>query len=185
MTPVFSFIAYSNTGKTAYIVELIAELTRRGVRVGAIKHDAHEFEIDKQGKDSWRFTQAGAEVTALFSDTQAVIWENRPLRPAEVADRITGVDLILVEGCKDADWPKLLVCGDGAEKRPAGLRECAAVVTDSPACGQPCFSRSDIAGLADFICSGRWRTDGKQVWPVFRESTKESGDTPLPIADNA
>ena len=70
MTPVFSFIAYSNTGKTTYIVELIAELTRRGVRVGAIKHDAHEFEIDKQGKDSWRFARSGAQVVAVVSQTK-------------------------------------------------------------------------------------------------------------------
>ena len=183
--PILGVAGWSGSGKTTLIEALLPELRRRGLRTAVIKHDGHDFAIDQQGKDSWRFTQAGAEVTALFSDTPAVIWENRPLRPAEVAGRITGVDLILVEGCKDADWPKLLVCGDGAEKRPAGLRECAAVVTDSPVCGQPCFSRSDIAGLADFICSGRWRTDGKQVWPVFRESTKESGDTPLPIADNA
>lgn len=183
--PILGVAGWSGSGKTTLIEALLPELRSRGVRTAVIKHDGHDFAVDQRGKDSWRFTQAGAEVTVLFSGTRAVIWENRPLRPAEVAGRITGVDLILVEGCKDADWPKLLVCGEGAEKCLAGLREYAAVVTDSPVCGQLCFSRSDIAGLADFICSGRWRTDGEQGWPVFRQNNEESGGDPLPIVDNA
>ncbi|MCD8374435.1 MAG: molybdopterin-guanine dinucleotide biosynthesis protein B, partial [Oscillospiraceae bacterium] len=75
--PCFTFVAYSNTGKTTYIERLIAELKSRGVRVGALKHDAHEFEIDKPGKDSWRFARAGADVVAVASATKAAVMDYR------------------------------------------------------------------------------------------------------------
>ena len=73
MTPVYTFVAWSGTGKTSYLERLIAELSARGVRVGTIKHDAHEFEIDKPGKDSWRFARAGAQVVAVASKTKCAV----------------------------------------------------------------------------------------------------------------
>lgn len=155
--PVLGVSGWSGSGKTTLLEALLPELRRRGLRTAAVKHDGHDFAADQWGKDSWRFTQAGAEVTALFSGTHAVILENRPLCPEEVVSRITGVDLILVEGCKGAHWPKLLVCREG-EPPAVPLRECAAVVTDgAQICGLPCFRRGDIAGLADFICGGEWQ----------------------------
>ncbi len=49
--PVFSFVAFSGTGKTTFLEKLIPQLKARGLRVAVYKHDAHEFEIDKKGKD--------------------------------------------------------------------------------------------------------------------------------------
>ncbi|MCR5173611.1 MAG: molybdopterin-guanine dinucleotide biosynthesis protein B, partial [Oscillospiraceae bacterium] len=86
--PVFQFVALSGTGKTTFLEKLVAELKSRGLRVGVYKHDGHEFEIDRPGKDSWRFTRAGADVTLLSSAGKAVIMENRPVPPEELADRI-------------------------------------------------------------------------------------------------
>ena len=161
--PVLGVAGWSGSGKTTLIEALLPELRRRGLRTAVVKHDGHDFTVDQRGKDSWRFTQAGAEVTAMFSSTHAVILENRPLRPEEVVRRITGVDLILVEGCKDADWPKLLVCRNG-DPPAIPLRECAAAVTDGTQfCGLSCFLHCDIAGLADFICGGRWRTGDRKT----------------------
>lgn len=96
--PILGVAGWSGSGKTTLIEALLPELRRRGLRTAVIKHDGHDFAVDQWGKDSWRFTQAGADVTAIFSATHAVILENRPLRPAEVAGRMTDVDLILVEG---------------------------------------------------------------------------------------
>jgi molybdopterin-guanine dinucleotide biosynthesis protein MobB len=77
--PVYSFIAKSGTGKTTLIEKLIPELKSRGLRVAVMKHDAHEFDVDKPGKDSWRMTRAGADVTVIASATHAAVMENRPV----------------------------------------------------------------------------------------------------------
>ena len=58
--PVIGFAAYSGTGKTTVLEKLIRELTARGLRVGTVKHDGHDFEIDHPGRDSYRHIQAGA-----------------------------------------------------------------------------------------------------------------------------
>lgn len=156
MTPVFSFIAYSNTGKTTYIVELIAELTRRGVRVGAIKHDAHEFEIDKQGKDSWRFAQAGAQVVAVASQTKCAIMDYRPVSFAETVSRIRDVDLIIAEGWHGEAENRIAVYRSNSGK-PLKLSpsECIAVVSDMTldTGNTLLFPLGDVAPMADFLVS--------------------------------
>lgn len=64
----------SETGKTTFMEKLIVELVKRGYEVGAVKSDAHGFEIDVPGKDSWRFAQAGAKSTAIIGpDKYAII----------------------------------------------------------------------------------------------------------------
>ncbi len=156
MTPVFSFIAYSNTGKTTYIVELIAELTRRGVRVGAIKHDAHEFEIDKQGKDSWRFAQAGAQGVAVASQTKCAIMDYRPVSFAETVSRIRDVDLIIAEGWHGEAENRIAVYRSNSGK-PLKLSpsECIAVVSDMTldTGNTPLFPLGDVVPMADFLVS--------------------------------
>ena len=66
-TPVFIFAAYSNVGKTTYLERLIPCLKEAGLRVGVVKHDAHDFQLDIQGKDTWRFAAAGADAVAIAS----------------------------------------------------------------------------------------------------------------------
>ena len=66
---VYSLIAWSDTGKTTYLENLIPALKKRGVRVAVIKHDGHDFDIDHEGTDSDRFTRAGADVSGIFSDS--------------------------------------------------------------------------------------------------------------------
>lgn len=153
MTPVVSFVAWSGTGKTTYLEKLVAELKSRGLRVAVLKHDAHEFEVDKPGKDSWRFTQAGADVTIVASATHAAILENRPVSAEELAARVTGVDLILTEGYKHGPWPKVGVNRAATGKGlPLPAEECLAVVTDAPPdTNTPCFPLDDPAPMAEFL----------------------------------
>lgn len=156
MTPVFSFIAYSNTGKTTYIVELIAELTRRGVRVGAIKHDAHEFEIDKQGKDSWRFARSGAQVVAVVSQTKCAVMDYRPVSFVETVSRIKNVDIIIAEGWHSEAENRIAVYrSDSGSPLKAPARDCLAVVSDVPldTGGTPLFPLGDAGPMADFLIS--------------------------------
>ena len=65
--PIVSVVGYSGSGKTTFIVKLVPELTRRGIRVGTIKHDVHGFEMDREGKDSYRHKKAGARISVISS----------------------------------------------------------------------------------------------------------------------
>jgi molybdopterin-guanine dinucleotide biosynthesis protein B len=67
MIPIVSIVGKSDSGKTTLLEKLVAELKSRGFRVGTIKHDAHSFEIDHEGKDSWRHKKAGASVSIISS----------------------------------------------------------------------------------------------------------------------
>ena len=151
--PIYSVVAFSGTGKTTLLEKLIAELKRRGLRLAVIKHDAHEFDVDHEGKDSWRFTRAGADITAVVSSTKAAVMENRPVAIETLIGRITDVDLIITEGYKTGPWPKIAVRRSGSGKPfPVPVEECFAVVTDVPErTDTPCFDLDDVRGLADLI----------------------------------
>jgi len=154
--PIFSFVAFSGTGKTTLLEKLVAELKKRGQRVAVIKHDAHEFDIDHEGKDSWRFTKAGADITAVLSDSKAAIMENRPVALETILGKIADVDIILTEGYKSGAFPKIAIVREATGKSlPIPEEECYAIVTDVPGkTSKPCFGLDDISGLADFICNG-------------------------------
>ena len=153
--PIYSIIAYSGTGKTTLLEKLITEFKARGLRVAVIKHDAHEFDIDHEGKDSWRFTQAGADVTVVASGSKAAIMENRPVPLDSLLDKITDVDIILTEGYKSGTWPRIAIQrSETGKPLPIPAEDCFAIVTDAPEYKEtPCFSLEDISGLADFILS--------------------------------
>ena len=101
--PVLSVVGFSDSGKTTYLEKLIPALKKRGLKLGVIKHDAHSFDIDIPGKDSWRITQAGADITVISSPAKIAMiekWE-REENLAELALRLKGkVDLVLTEGYK-------------------------------------------------------------------------------------
>lgn len=130
--PVISIVAFSGTGKTTFLVKLIPELKKRGLKVAVVKHDAHDFEIDREGKDSFKITQAGADVTGLISDKKAVLMENRRVETEVLLDRIENVDVILTEGFKHGPWPKIMLHRTETGKPlPVSPEECLAVVSDS------------------------------------------------------
>ncbi|MBI5442118.1 MAG: molybdopterin-guanine dinucleotide biosynthesis protein B [Deltaproteobacteria bacterium] len=111
--PAVSFVAKSGTGKTTFLEKVIAELTRRGYRVGTIKHDAHRFEIDHEGKDSWRLTRAGASPMVVSSaEKLAMVHPNGrgEMTLEEIIYRfMTEVDLVVTEGYKTGSLPKVEV----------------------------------------------------------------------------
>ncbi len=111
--PVIAFVARSGTGKTTLLEKVIGELSRRGLRVGAVKHSAHGFEIDCEGKDSWRLGSAGASPVVLSSPgTMAVVQAGLPqeIPLGEIVSRFMGgVDLVVAEGYKGGDLPKIEV----------------------------------------------------------------------------
>ena len=151
--PIYQFVAWSGTGKTTFLEKLVRELKKRGMKVGVYKHDGHDFEIDRPGKDSWRMTQAGADVTVLSSAEKAVIMENRPVSPEDLTDRIDGVDIILIEGYKSGPWRKIGLFRKGIGKGlPVQAEECLAVITDADCPGtERRFGFSDVSETADFL----------------------------------
>jgi molybdopterin-guanine dinucleotide biosynthesis protein B len=104
---------WSGAGKTTLLTQLIPHLTAEGLRVSTIKHAHHKFDVDVPGKDSWLHRQAGAtEVLIASARRWALMHELRkehepPL--AELLQRMSRVDLILVEGFKADSHPKIEV----------------------------------------------------------------------------
>jgi len=112
LPPAISFIARSGTGKTTLVTKLISELKNRGYKVGAIKHDAHQFDIDHPGKDSYRFTAAGADSTLISSSSKLALVKQHQQSPAIeelIANYFPDVDIVLVEGFKLNNLPKIEV----------------------------------------------------------------------------
>ncbi|MED4753264.1 molybdopterin-guanine dinucleotide biosynthesis protein B [Brevibacillus choshinensis] len=109
---VLQLVGYSDSGKTTLLTKLIAHFEQSGMRVGVVKHDGgHDFEWDQQGKDTWRYREAGASLVAITSETKTVIHEQRPTPLPQLIERLTqaGADLILVEGFKREGYPKLVL----------------------------------------------------------------------------
>ena len=157
MIPIVSIVGKSDSGKTTLIEKLVAELTRRGFRVATIKHNRHGFEIDHEGKDSWRHKQAGAVATVVASPARIAVIEDtaRDYELAEIRDLyIRNADIILAEGYKQNPHPKIEVFRtDLRRERLCGSEEnLIALAGDHPVSAEaPWFDWNDAAGLADLI----------------------------------
>jgi len=119
MTPCIAIVGPSGSGKTTLITKLIEILTARGYRVGAIKHTHHDFEMDHPGKDSFAMKAAGAVKVGLVAPHKLAFLSDLSSEPSLeelVALYFRDVDLVLAEGFKGANVPKILVRrGDGLE----------------------------------------------------------------------
>ena len=152
-----SIVGRSNTGKTTLIEKLIPELRRRGCRVATIKHNIHGFDIDHEGKDSWRHKKAGARLTVVASPQRIAVIEdvNKDYKLAELRDRyIRDVDIILSEGFKVNPHPKIEVIRSEMKHDPLCTAEdnLMAIVSNEPVeRGVPCFDIDDIEGVANLI----------------------------------
>lgn len=162
--PAVAFSAWSGTGKTTIIECLVRRFRQMGIRTAVIKHDAHDFEIDRKGKDSWRFSEAGADMVILSSEMKTVIMEHRHLELEGLIASVHDVDIILIEGYNDHILPKI-----GIRRAASGrgfrlpVSEYAAVITDergAPDSSEevsiarhsiPVFALDDIDGIAEFI----------------------------------
>lgn len=147
--PVISFVGYSNTGKTTLMEKIISILNKQGVRIAYIKHTHHQISLPSEGKDSQRMTKAGAIMSAVISPENTLIVENRVSEIDRLLQGIHDVDIILIEGYKQKDFPKIMV----VEKShyPVPLEQCLAVVSDTKVEGTCWFSRDDVQAISQFI----------------------------------
>jgi molybdopterin-guanine dinucleotide biosynthesis protein B len=181
---VIGFCGYSGSGKTTLIEQLIAHLRLAGQRVSVVKHAHHAFDIDHEGKDSWRHRQAGAFEVVVASNRRLA-----KIREYEVAEEPT-VDQLLaelvecdwafVEGFKHAPLPKLEVWR-AATGKPALYPHdpfVIAIATDGAATlpertSLPVFDLDDVDAIAAFVLAQAARC---------RYQTSDAVDTALGTA---
>ena len=155
MPPIVSVVGESQSGKTTLIEKLIAELKSRGYRVATIKHSVHRLSFDKPSKDSWRHIQAGSDATAIASPHQIVLIKTVSEEPdlSQMA-RLLGADydIILAEGFKQSNAPKLEVHRKAVGPPLSQISHLIAIATDEPLETRARqFSLQDIKGLADLL----------------------------------
>lgn len=155
-----SFVAKSGTGKTTLLEKVIVHLKERGLRIGVIKHDAHRFDIDHPGKDSYRLTAAGADTMLISSPEKlAIVKKHQVSPPIEelIATYFQDVDIVLTEGFKLSSMPKIelhrkersqgLLCR-GENHDPTLI----AVASDEPLeLDVPVLDLNDPAQVAQFV----------------------------------
>lgn len=153
---IISIVGNSHSGKTTLLESLIAELKRRDYKVAIVKHSHHANDLDTASKDTWRFTKAGSEISAINSLDHLAIYRRTEnyFDPQEISNFIIwDYDLILTEGFKGSNYPKIEVLRNEQSKELiTDPQQLLAVVTDEPLdVDVPQFSRDDIAGIADLI----------------------------------
>ncbi|MGD2117020.1 MAG: molybdopterin-guanine dinucleotide biosynthesis protein B [Chromatiales bacterium] len=160
--PILGIVAYSGTGKTTLLEKLIPCLQQQGLRIAAIKHSHHDFEIDKKGKDSDRLREAGAQQIVLASQyrTAVIIEGDRSTEPElqQCLARLDQdkLDLVLVEGFRQAAIPKLEVHRPSREKPilcKSDTDIIALVCDDKPAIDVdiPILPLNEVDKVCDFV----------------------------------
>lgn len=156
--PILCIVGRSNSGKTTLVERLIPELVRAGYRVATIKHAGHGFELDTEGKDSWRHKRAGASTVIVLSRGSLAMFADVPdeIKVEEIRDRFVDaeIDLILAEGWKSDGFPKIVVVRDSYGEVTVSPQGLLAVVSGKPLeglTGVPCLDRDDIKGVSELI----------------------------------
>jgi molybdopterin-guanine dinucleotide biosynthesis adapter protein len=157
MIPIVSIVGKSNSGKTTLLEKIISDLVGRGYRVATIKHNKHGFNIDHEGKDSYRHKKAGAHITVVSSPHQLALISDVDHDHSfeEIRNKfITEVDIILTEGFKVNDYPKIEVFRSELKRELISTKEdnLIAVATDVKLdIDIPRFDLNDAKAIADFI----------------------------------
>jgi len=153
--PIVAVVGKSDAGKTTFLEKLIRELKQRNIKVGTVKHDVHGFDIDKPGKDTWRHAQAGADAVIISSPTKVAIIQKveQEMSLDQVAELISNVDIILTEGYKRSDKPKIEINRRAhSTELLCAPEELIALVSDTAwEIGVPVFDLDDAIGVAALL----------------------------------
>ncbi len=157
---ILGLLGWSGSGKTTLLTRLIPDLIARGVTVSTVKHAHSGFDLDQPGKDSFRHRAAGAREVMVASATRwALLHENAGPEPAlaELLRRLSPVDLVIVEGFKSAEHPKIEVhrAALGQPMFWPTRTDVVAVASDGalPGCDRPVLDLDGPAAIADW-CIG-------------------------------
>src|SRR5512146_1326057 len=154
--PILCFVGRSNSGKTTFIERVIPELIRGGYKVATVKHAGHGFDLDTEGKDSWRHKQAGASSVVILSKGSMAMFADvsDQLKPEDVRDRFldSSYDLIIAEGWKHEGYPKIVIIREQAGEMTVSPEGLLAVVSDKPVdLNVPVFNLDDVPAVASLI----------------------------------
>lgn len=158
MIPIVSIVGKSDSGKTTLLEKLVKELKSRGHKVGTIKHDAHSFEIDHEGKDSWRHKKAGASVTIISSAEKiGVVMDcDHDHTLSELREKwVRDVDIIISEGYKREIHPKIEVYrSERRQEMLCGADDNLLAIAgdpENPPLGVPVFNLNDPVPICNFL----------------------------------
>ena len=167
MPAIVSVVGISKSGKTTLIEKLVRELRSRGYRVATVKHAPEGMTLDRPDRDSWRHLQAGSEATVISSrDRLALI---KPVTAEATLDDIARLlgeeyDIILTEGFKQGDAPKIEVHRKEAGPPLTDIKKLIAIATDEPLDAKARqFSLDDARGLADLLEEGFIRPHEERI----------------------
>ncbi|MBW2608755.1 MAG: molybdopterin-guanine dinucleotide biosynthesis protein B [Deltaproteobacteria bacterium] len=151
-----TIVGRSESGKTTLMEKLIPEFRKRGLRVGTIKHHLHDFDIDHPGKDSRRHKQSGSETTIISSPHMIgmVMDVDHDHSLEELLPFFNGKDIVISEGYKKADIPKVEIFRPEVHDRPVCENDetLIAIMTDADVhLDVPRFGTGDVKRLADFL----------------------------------
>ncbi|WP_232345306.1 molybdopterin-guanine dinucleotide biosynthesis protein B [Paenactinomyces guangxiensis] len=147
-------VGYKNSGKTTLICHLIGQLAEKGLRVGTVKHDSHDFQWDTAGTDTWKHTAAGAHTVAITSTKKTAVFKQKPASLDELVSGMDDVDVILVEGFKQEKYPKVLLIRNVDDTQLLQqLTNVIAVVSPVPLTNirLPVWPAGQTDGLAEFL----------------------------------
>ena len=157
MIPIISIVGKSGSGKTTLIEKLLPEFTRRGYRIGTVKHHLHDFDVDQEGKDSWRHARAGAKTVVIASPHKLAMVKKTA---SDISFEEMGakffydVDFVIAEGYKTGHQYKVEVFRSTVHEKPLFTKNesLLAIVSDTSIdTGIPCFGLEEIVPLVDFL----------------------------------
>ncbi|MBW2591283.1 MAG: molybdopterin-guanine dinucleotide biosynthesis protein B [Deltaproteobacteria bacterium] len=155
MPQIISIVGKSGSGKTTLLEKLVAELKKRGYKIGTIKHASEGFDIDKKGKDSWRHKQAGADTVVVASAGQIAMVKNESYETLDDLEKyFPDMNIVITEGFKKENKPKIEVFRGEKHRKPLcpGDTNLIAFVTNTKQnLSVPIFGLEEIKELADFI----------------------------------
>lgn len=156
-TPFLCFAGFSGVGKTTLIELLIKRFKADKIRVGYYKHDAHRFDIDKQGKDTWRCSQAGAGIVAINDQVHFALVAEDSFRKRTITHALELCDCILIEGYKQSPFNKIVFLdATGSPPIPLDSPGIKAIVhqgTVAEVPGIPLYHRDEVDKIYDFVKS--------------------------------
>ncbi len=160
---IFGITGWKNSGKTTLVVNIVSTLRERGYSVSTLKHAHHNFDIDKEGTDSFKHREAGAgEVMIMSNNRWALMHELTGEGEPEMQDllaKMTPVDIVIVEGFKLQNHPKLQVIrpDNNPDRLPESIKNLVAIASDetvdaaSYGCNGPVFDLGQVDAIVDFI----------------------------------
>ncbi len=150
---IISIVGKQNAGKTTLIKDLIPKLKKQGYRVGTLKYNIRKFDIDHEGKDTYKYYHSGADSVAISSQNEFVVMKKMATPPTlhEIIETyLNNVNVVLVEGYREDDYPRIRII-DPQDSKTVKIDSKNELLLIKENTESRCFSIEDINKALDFI----------------------------------